>query len=86
MKIIERYELSPTNGRKSFYGKAVVKEYADGTKVLQSYQTDVIKMLPSGELIRLWDDWSATTGAHIKSFCGLDKKRYLSLPYKGKGR
>ncbi len=72
------YELMPTNGRKSFYGKAIVKVEGD-SETLQSYQTDVIKRV-NGRLIRLWDGWSATTGNHIASFCGLNKKGYIALP------
>ena len=37
------YDLMPTNGRKSFYGKAVVKQCADGSELLQSYNTKVLK-------------------------------------------
>ena len=37
------YELMPTNGRKSFCGKAKIKVFADGSEVLQSYNTDVLK-------------------------------------------
>jgi len=34
----------------------------------------------SGELKRLWfSDWTATTGRHIKSFCGLNKKQFMEL-------
>ena len=30
-------------------------------------------------LVRLWDGWSATTGRHIKAFCGLNKAAYMAL-------
>ena len=76
------YELIPRDGRKSFYNKAVVLVESDGTETLLSYHTPVIKRLPSGKLVRLWDDWSATTGRHIKAFCGLDKAEFAALPYK----
>lgn len=36
--------LVPNDSRKSFYGKAKVKTYTDGTRVLQSYNTDVAKI------------------------------------------
>lgn len=78
------YELTPTNGQKSFYGKAIVKVEDDGTKILESYRTPIIKELASGELIRLYDGWTPTTGKHIKSFCGLNKKEYMSLGGKRK--
>ena len=76
----ESYELMPTNGRKSFYGKAKIKVFADGSEVLQSYATDVLKKTAEGVFIRLWDGWSATTGTHIKSYCGMSKKEFMALP------
>lgn len=54
------YDLIPTDGRKSFYGKAA-----------------------AGELIRMWDGWSATTGRHIAAFCGMGKAEYIKLPVMG---
>lgn len=74
------YELMPTNGRKSFYGKAKVKVFADGSEVLQSYNTDVLKKTAEGVFIRLWGGWSVTTGTHIKSYCGMSKKEFMALP------
>lgn len=76
-----RTELIPNDGRKSFYGKAVVDTLDDGSQVLYSYNTPIIKKYPNGELKRLYDGWSATTGRHIKAFCGLDKKGFLNLEY-----
>lgn len=74
------YELMPTNGRKSFYGKAIIKQFADGSEVLQSYTTDVLKKTAEGVFVRLWANWSATTGTHIKSYCGMSKKEFMALP------
>lgn len=76
------YELKPTNGRKSFYGKAIV-EMHNGNETLYSYGVKVAVRLTNGAIIRKWDGWSATTGSHIKSFCGLDKKAWMALPYEG---
>ena len=76
---MKQYELTPTNGRKSFYGKAVVKVADDGTETLYSYDTPIIKRTPAGELVKLWEDWTATTGRHIKAFCGLNKSQYEAL-------
>lgn len=59
------YDLIPTDGRKSFYGKAKVFIADDGTETLYSYNTPIIKRTAAGELIRMWDGWSATTGRHI---------------------
>lgn len=73
------YELNPTDNRKSFYGKCYVEEESDGTKTLYSYNTPILKQLKNGELVRLYDSWTLTTGRHIKAFCGLNKQQYLAL-------
>lgn len=76
---MKRYELIPTDGRKSFYGKAIVEVEENGTETLYSYNTPIIKRLVSGELVKLWNDWTATTGRHIAAFCGLNKAEYMNL-------
>lgn len=76
---MKRYELTPTNGQQSFYGKAFVEIEEDGTEILYSYNTPIIKRLKSGELIKIYDEWTQTTGRHIKAFCGLNKKEYTNL-------
>lgn len=73
------YYLIPTDGRKSFYGKATVTIEEDGSETLTSYTTPIMKRLASGELVKLWDGWTATTGRHIKAFCGLNKSEYEAL-------
>lgn len=78
-KVIRNYDLVPCDGRKSFYKKAVVRVYDDGTSVLHSYGTDVMSMLPDGTLIRHWDGWSATTGRHIAAFCGINKAAWVKM-------
>lgn len=77
------YELTPKTRQKSFYGKAVV--HADGnTLTLYSYGTPIVRLNGNtGALTRLWDGWSATTGKHIASFCGLNKSGFEALPYEG---
>ena len=70
---MKEYELKPAGGQKSFYGKARVVVEDDGTETLISYATAVMRRDPDGKLTRLWWDWSATTGRHIKAFCGLNK-------------
>lgn len=75
------YELIPTNGRKSFYGKAVVEVKGNGDRVLFSYFTPIMILKKNGDMVRLYDGWSNTTGTHIKSFCGLNKKEFMALPY-----
>lgn len=76
---MEMYELIPDNGRKSFYGKAKVVIDDNGNETLYSYGTPIIKRDTNGKLTKLWNGWSNTTGAHIKAFCGLDKKAYVNL-------
>lgn len=75
-----RYELQPIGSQKSFYGKAYVVRENDGTERLFSYDTEIIVRYPDGRLQRIWDGWSATTGRHIKAFCGINKKEYDKLP------
>lgn len=53
---MKRYELMPTDGRKSFYGKAVVVEDNNGNETLYSYGTPIIKRDTSGNLERLYGD------------------------------
>lgn len=78
------YELIPTNGRKSFYGKAKVIEN-NGENFLQSYNTIVCKVDKNGKFVKMWDGYSATTMSHINSFTDLfninghGKKWYESL-------
>lgn len=75
-----RHELMPTNGRKSFYGKAIVEVDDYGVETLFSYQTPIIKRFPNGTLKRLYDEApSLTTSTHIKSFCGLTKREFMAL-------
>lgn len=76
---MKKYYLMPNDSHKSFYGKAIVIEYDNGEKELISYTTKVMKQTKTGEYIRLWDGWTATTGMHIKAFCGLNKAEYFKL-------
>lgn len=75
-----RIELVPSSGAKSFYGKAyIMVDAAERTETLYSYDTPVL-CRKDGKFIRLWDDWSATTGRHIKEFSGLTKAEFMKLP------
>lgn len=65
MKIM--YELTPTNRRKSFYGKAKVVEMENGDIGLLSYST-IVARIHNGKFERLWSGYSATTMNHINSF------------------
>ena len=64
------YELKPNDNRKSFYGKAKIIYSDDPVEIyLQSYDTKVCKYVVStGEFVRLWDGYSATTMRHINAF------------------
>ena len=76
---IEEYEPTPRD-RKSFYGKARVLRFTDGW-ILKSYNTDVLAYKAStGVYIRLWGDYSATTGRHIASVAPFNKAGFCALP------
>lgn len=62
-----RFELTPVNGRQSFYGKCYV-EQNDGICKLYSYDTLVMSIDRDKQLHRHWDGESQTTMSHIKSF------------------
>lgn len=72
-------ELLLNDSRKSFYNKAVIRKYANGTQVLYSYDTPIISISENGVKKALWHGWSATTGRHIRAFCGLNKSEYQAL-------
>lgn len=59
-------ELRPSDGRKSFYGKALVLT-SDNKIQLQSYNTIVCE-IENGIFKRLWGGYSATTMRHINAF------------------
>lgn len=65
---MRKYELIPTDGRKSFYGKAVVIVKDNGEKVLLSHNTEVCKITSGGEFVRMWSGYSVTTMRHVNSF------------------
>lgn len=59
-------DLVPTNGRKSFYGKAKVMTI-EGVSFLQSYDT-IMASVSGSDVKRYSDSRSNTTSTHIKSF------------------
>ena len=73
-----KYELIPNNGQKSFYGKAVI-EVTENEETLYSYGTKICSKDNDGNIKRFWGGWSATTGKHIKAFCGLNKAQFTAL-------
>lgn len=60
------YELSPSSGSKSFYGKAKVAEFDDGSYGLYSYDT-LVSTAKDGKVTHL-GKYSATTNRHQKEF------------------
>ena len=76
---MEIYEISPTDRRASFCGKCRVFEIK-GKKYLQSYETFVMFRDENGNFHRVYDDFTATTGRHIKAFSGMNKKAFFALP------
>lgn len=77
--MVKLYDLIPTNGRKSFYGKAKIA-VENGTETLLSYNTPIIRREADGSLTRLYaGEPSVTTLTHIRSFSGLDKKGFMNL-------
>lgn len=77
---MKTYELIPTDGRKSFYGKAQVQIDDTGAETLYSYGTKIITRNANGSYTRHYDGWTATTGRHIKAFCGMNKAEFTALP------
>ena len=72
-------ELTPTDNRKSFYGKAVYTQNENGSRTLYSYETRIMTIHADGTITAHWNGWSKTTGRHINAFCGLNKKEYEKL-------
>lgn len=61
------FELTPINGRKSFYGKAKAIERDNGDVELLSYDT-IVARIREGKFERLWNGYSQTTMNHINAF------------------
>lgn len=79
-------ELKATT-QKSYYGKAVVIDGANGVKMLKSYDTIVCSYDPmTGEFARMWGGYSRTTMNHVNDFRrlfdlpALSKKEWESIP------
>jgi hypothetical protein len=79
MRVINEYYLKPKGTQKSFGGKAVVREYENGDKILFSYLTPVLKQTKDGKLIRLWEGYSATTGRHVEAFAGITGSYFKNM-------
>lgn len=72
------FDLVPTDGRKSFCGKAKVVVANDGTATLYSYNTEICRV-KDGKFTKVYQGWTATTGRHITAFCNA-----YGIPYEGK--
>lgn len=74
MRNFEMLELSPVDGRRSFYGKAKIMKY-ENKMFLLSYETIVACVDKNGKFVRLWGGYSQTTMRHVNSFlkyCGIN--------------
>lgn len=84
---IKTFELTPIDGRVSFYGKATVYECPNGTAQLKSYDTIVCEIDKNGAFSKTWAGWSATTARHINAFRSvyglpkLTKSEWDKIPY-----
>lgn len=86
---MKKYELTPKDGHKSFYKKAIVEVDENGAETLYSYGTPIIRRETNGDLTKLFTGvnektgeevgYTATTGRHVKSFCGLNKAQFKAL-------
>ena len=80
---MEMYELSPRDGRKSFYGKAMVLIDAEGNETLYSYGTEVARYNRKENKVEVLGRFSLTTGRHITAFVnehGVCADRFSSIP------
>lgn len=64
------YELHPTDSRKSFYGKAKVRQ-ENNKHTLISYETEVCTYDTETKQLVINGYYSATTARHINSFISL---------------
>ena len=74
-----RIELDTKGIQKSFYGKAQIELLEDCGEVLYSYGTRIATKC-NKRVKRHWGGWSATTGRHIRAFCGMNKREFMALP------
>lgn len=66
------------NRKQLNYMQAYIKYYSDGSEILQSYSTDVVKKTPDGHYIRLWRSWSPATNKQVNAYCS---RRFRSIPF-----
>lgn len=75
------------DSHQSFNRRAYIARNDNDNLFLISYNTVVMGYdVKNGQLHRLWGDWSATTGRHIREFCrqlgypAMSKKMWDLLP------
>lgn len=79
--------LDQWGDRKSFYGKAAVRE-EEGVKILRSYGIDYAAQY-DGVIVRLSDYYSVTSKRHMQAFFaysriaynGIGERGFYNLPY-----
>lgn len=67
MEYIMTYQINPTDGRKSFYGKAIVED-ENGVKRLYSYNTLVCEIADGNVTLKPMWNCSVTTLRHVRAF------------------
>ena len=78
-KLINKIELKPVDGRKSFYNKCTLLEQ-HGIYYLYSYTTLICKWDKNKqEFEKIWNGWSQTTQRHVNAFM-----QYLGINKRGK--
>lgn len=83
LSVVSVSALIPNDSHVSFNNKAFVIVLSNGVRLLQSYSTIVACINTSGKLVKLWDDWSATTGRHLSAFSAdyRGKASWTKLPF-----
>lgn len=66
------------NKKRLNFMHAFIKYYDDGSEILQSYSTDVVKKTPDGKYIRLWTGWSPSTMKQVRAYCN---QYFRGLPF-----
>lgn len=86
-KLMCELSTTPEQHQKSFYGKAfILMDDKTMTTTLFSYDTKIMTKYQDGHYERHYerhyDNWTQTTGKHIKAFSGMSKAEFLKLTYK----
>ena len=79
---MKKYGLLNEKGQAMRCGTPFVEIDDNGTETLYSYYTPICERDSAGNIRRIWNGWTQTTGKHIKAFCGLNKAQFMELPTK----